>query len=53
MAAVEYSSFSNFVAAFVCTLFFHPTPSWLPPGRYKRSIAKDELRLLCRAVDRR
>jgi len=34
--------------------FFLPTPSWLPPGRYKRSIAaKDELRLLCRAVDSR
>ena len=24
--------------------FFRPTPSWLPPGRYTRSIvAKDEL----------
>ena len=26
------------------TIFFRPTPSWLPPGRYTRSIvAKDEL----------
>ena len=22
-----------------CYLFFRPTPSWLPPGRYTRSIA--------------
>ena len=35
-------------------LFFRPTPSWLPPGRCKHSIAaKDELRLVCRAVDGR
>ena len=33
-------------------LFFRPTPSWLPPGRYTRSIvAKDELRLSCKAVN--
>ena len=34
-------------------LFFsRPTPSWLPPGRYTRSIvAKDELWLSCTAVN--
>ena len=33
-------------------IFFRPTPSWLPPGRYTRSIvAKDGLRLSCRAVN--
>ena len=31
--------------------FSRPTPSWLPPGRYTRSIiAKDELRYTCKAV---